>query len=226
MNPRDEPTTETDVRRGAPVEKVTAFVLGRRAGVEQLLVLYHPTAGIQLPAGTVEAGESARVAALREAHEETGIEGLVWGGLLGEERMELAPEQGIVALPAPTHTRPDASSHCVVTLRRGLWVVVVRAEGDFLQVRYVETDRYPDPQFTSFELLGWVPAGTIASVVIRHFAWMTAPDDTPSSWVHYEDHHHFTLRWHPLDRLPSLVAPQAPWLRFLAARVKTSSCDA
>jgi 8-oxo-dGTP pyrophosphatase MutT (NUDIX family) len=206
---------DATMKRGAPVEKVTAFVMGRRAGIEELLFLYHPTAGIQLPAGTVEADESAQVAALREAQEETGLEALVWGGLLGEKRSDLEPQRGMTSLSTPVYTRPDVSSHAVLTLRRGLWVDVVRADGDFLQVRHVVSDRYPNPRYISFELLGWVPADAIAGTVIRYFAWMTAPDNTPESWTHYEDHHTFTLRWHRRDDLPTLIESQAPWLHFL-----------
>src|SRR5436190_21336085 len=95
------------VKMGAAVEKVTVFVLGRRADVEEVLFLYHPHAGIQLPAGTVEAGESAMVAALREAREETGLQNLVWGELLGEVREELGAGDGLMALTTPVYTRPD-----------------------------------------------------------------------------------------------------------------------
>lgn len=206
---------DASVKKGAPVEKVTAFVMGQRAGVDELLFLYHPHAGIQLPAGTVETGESAMVAALREAEEETGLKELVWGGLLGEEREELPLEQGVIALTTPVYTRPDETSLAMGAIRRGFLVEVKRAQDDFLQIRYFETDRYPDATYMSFELLGWIPANALSGVRIRYFAWMTPPNDTPSSWTNYEDFHTFTLRWHRLDALPQLVAPQAPWLRFL-----------
>lgn len=205
-------------RRGAPVEKVTAFVLDRRGGVECLLLLYHPYAGIQLPAGTVEAGESVQVAALREAQEETGLHGLAWGGLLGEERFELPPDAGMVARSTPVYRRPAAGSEGMGNIRRGFTVEVARAAHDFVQIHYVEHDGYPDPQFATFELLGWVPADAIARVRVRYFAWLTAPPATPASWTNFDDHHTFTLRWHPVDNLPELVAPQAPWLRFLFTR--------
>jgi 8-oxo-dGTP pyrophosphatase MutT (NUDIX family) len=76
------------MKKAPPAEKVTIFVMGERAGAAEILFLYHPHAGIQLPAGTVDVGESAMEAALREAQEETGLQGLVWGGMLGEEREE------------------------------------------------------------------------------------------------------------------------------------------
>jgi 8-oxo-dGTP pyrophosphatase MutT (NUDIX family) len=220
-----------NMKKGAPVEKVTVFVMGRRAGAVELLLLYHPHAGIHLPAGTVEAGESAMAAALREAQEETGLQGLVWGGLLGVEREELAPAHGVMALSTPVYIRPEAAtfSYASATLRNGMLVEVLRADGDFLQVRYAESDRFPDPQYKTFELVGWVPAHTVSGVRVRHFARLTVPnsssdfsldsvfDSASSSWTNLDDHHNFTLRWHRLDTLPELVPPQAPWLRYLPA---------
>ncbi len=49
-----------EARKGEPVEKVTVFVMGECAGVKEALFLYHPNAGTQFPAGTVETGEIAR----------------------------------------------------------------------------------------------------------------------------------------------------------------------
>ena len=43
------------------VEKVTAFIIRERAGERQLLLFEHPNAGVQIPAGTVEEGESPDV---------------------------------------------------------------------------------------------------------------------------------------------------------------------
>jgi len=53
----------------------------------QLLVFEHvgiPEAGIQVPSGTIEDGESTEAAALREAHEETGLGTLQVVGFLGD----------------------------------------------------------------------------------------------------------------------------------------------
>lgn len=147
------------VRRGAPAEKVTVFVMGQRAGVDELLLLYHPHARIQLPAGTMEEGESVEDAALREGAEETGLPGLGWGELLAVERVELAPNRGTMAFSTPVIVRPDGATRSYVAgmLRRGIFVEVLRAEGDFLQVRYVEYDNFANPHYVTFELVGWVP---------------------------------------------------------------------
>jgi 8-oxo-dGTP pyrophosphatase MutT (NUDIX family) len=53
----------------------------------RLLVFAHPnspSAGIQVPAGTVEPGEDPNHAVLREAEEETGLSDLVLGAFLGK----------------------------------------------------------------------------------------------------------------------------------------------
>ena len=51
--------------RADTVHKVAAFVTRGDGPERELLVFRHPRAGIQLPAGTVEAGEAIEVAALR-----------------------------------------------------------------------------------------------------------------------------------------------------------------
>src|SRR5690348_12374526 len=69
--------------------KVFAYI----THTDRLLVFRHPTApevGIQVPAGTVQAGEPPAVAVLREAAEETGLDGLRLARLLGEQLRRMA----------------------------------------------------------------------------------------------------------------------------------------
>src|SRR5690606_22715073 len=49
-----------------------------------------PLAGIQVPAGTIENGESPQTGALREAHEETGLETLRVVQFLGEQIRDMS----------------------------------------------------------------------------------------------------------------------------------------
>lgn len=58
-----------------------------------------PEAGIQVPGGSVEPGEALEAAALREAHEETGLSGLVLRSYLGSAEYELKVDVG------PAHLR-------------------------------------------------------------------------------------------------------------------------
>jgi 8-oxo-dGTP pyrophosphatase MutT (NUDIX family) len=65
------------------VRKVIAYVTRRRGRVTELLVFEHrgiPSAGLQVPAGTVEPGEDVAVAVVRELEEESGLVGLPMTG--------------------------------------------------------------------------------------------------------------------------------------------------
>jgi len=60
------------------VQKAFAYITREQQGKLELLVFQHwnPKAGIQIPKGSIEANETAQEAALREAHEETGLDQL------------------------------------------------------------------------------------------------------------------------------------------------------
>ncbi len=68
--------------------KVFAYITNRQC----LLLFRHvyaPEAGIQVPAGTIDAGESPEEAVLREAFEETGLQGLTLDCFLGEQERDM-----------------------------------------------------------------------------------------------------------------------------------------
>ena len=69
--------------------KVFAYITNR----QRLLLFRHvyvPEAGIQVPAGTLEAGESPEEGVLREAFEETGLAGLTTDCFLGEQIRDMS----------------------------------------------------------------------------------------------------------------------------------------
>src|SRR5215475_8041730 len=103
--------------------KVTAFITRDDRGQRELLVFRHPYAGIQLPAGTVEMGESYEEAVLRETREETGLTEVALISHLGVIQGGFAPYQSAVlrmsALQEVPHKAPDAQSP---VLARGAWV--------------------------------------------------------------------------------------------------------
>ena len=66
------------------VEKVYAYIVQE----ERLLVFRHVDyreVGVQVPGGTLEAGETPEAGVLREAGEETGLRGLVLEKCLGRD---------------------------------------------------------------------------------------------------------------------------------------------
>lgn len=92
------------------IEKAFAYITYQG----RLLLFRHvdfPAAGIQVPAGTIKPSEAPDAAALREAREETGLEGLTLVSFLGERLRDMTdygkPE---------THHRFFYHLRCVVPL--------------------------------------------------------------------------------------------------------------
>jgi 8-oxo-dGTP pyrophosphatase MutT (NUDIX family) len=95
------------------IEKVTAFVTRKAATGDELALFRHPYAGIQIPAGTVEAQEAPEAAALREAFEETGLSPLLIRQYLGTSTETLPEGEWVMLKTAEVYVRPDPdSSHC------------------------------------------------------------------------------------------------------------------
>ncbi|UBF27714.1 NUDIX domain-containing protein [Kovacikia minuta CCNUW1] len=76
-----------------PRAKVLAYITNKN----RLLVFSHPDfpeAGIQVPAGTQEPGETLEAAVMREACEETGLVGLKLIRYLGDRTYDMSPWGG------------------------------------------------------------------------------------------------------------------------------------
>ena len=80
--------------RNIPVkQKVYAYILDTYTDGNRLLVFEHvdfPEAGIQVPGGSVEMGESPEDAVIREVREETGIDDLAFVGKIGVARKDMS----------------------------------------------------------------------------------------------------------------------------------------
>lgn len=206
------------------LEKVTAFVTRKSAAGLDLLLFQHPTAGVQLPAGTVEEGEPLEAAVVREVAEETGItvsndqplrilRHIGW-------RDELPPTFTHVIYRATTvYARPDPRSFDWAHLRRGIAVRYERRSGDFIQITYDEGDRYPDPHFISYQITGWVPANTLALTNRRHFFHLEVPPGGPERWQQFSDNHLFEPFWASFDHLPEIVDTQQQWLNYVTGEL-------
>jgi 8-oxo-dGTP pyrophosphatase MutT (NUDIX family) len=197
------------------VHKVTCFITRPGDRGTDLLLFRHPDAGVQIPAGTVEPGETPEAAAMREATEESGLTGLVLLRYLGEVNEPPPAGHMFVVQSTPVYSRPRVSSLDWAHFRTGLPVEVLRHEGGFTQVRYEEPDRFPDPQYATYNITGWVPDEALTDRRTRHFYLFSAPAHTPENWPVATDNHVFELVWAPLDDLPPIVPPQDGWLKYL-----------
>ena len=121
--------------------KVTAFILRPGSQGAELLLLRHPTAGVQLPAGTVEPGEYHAAAAVREACEETGLPITPPAEYLGLRTTTLPPDRRVDPIqpglrpPGPHQFRLDPPA----ARRHGH--PAARPNG-YVQVEYVEWGRH------------------------------------------------------------------------------------
>jgi len=195
-------------------EKVTAFVTRIGARGVELLLFQHPFAGIQLPAGTVEAGEPHEAAAGREAREETGLLDLPRGRFLEAISMTLPPDQAIVLKTTTVYPRPDSTGFDWARIRNGIFVHVQRAGSEFCHISYVERDRNTNQ--VNYQITGWVPTSALTRQVTRHYYHFPYHGRTPDRWLVDIDYHRFQLFWAPLSHLPEIVEPQRPWLQVLS----------
>jgi 8-oxo-dGTP pyrophosphatase MutT (NUDIX family) len=196
--------------------KVTSFVV--RAGLggrPEVLLIRHPNAGIQAPAGTVEDAEAPEAAAVREATEETGLADFGPLRAAGVMVETLEAPASLMLHPAVVHLRPDPGSASWAHLRRGISVRIDRRDGDFIQVTYEEFDRLPDPQYVTARITGWVVVGALTQVRRRFFYILPFEGQAADAWTHHADHHDFGLFWAPVDTMPDLISPQDQWTPYL-----------
>ena len=205
------------------VEKVTAFITRGVGVARELLVFAHPTAGIQVPAGTIEPGERAEAAVLRETLEESGLEAVRIVAALGTRATELPPGRGIVTSTAPIYERPelDAPTAALVPLRG--WPIAVEGtdEGGWTRVVYEDEDINVTPTRLLERHAGWMPSGCVGARVVRHFYHLALTAPAAERWEHLaEGRHLFRFFWTPLIPRPRLVAAQDSWLDAVYGELK------
>ncbi|MBA3530518.1 MAG: NUDIX domain-containing protein [Ardenticatenales bacterium] len=197
----------------ATLHKVTAFVTRG----DDLLLFRHPHAGIQLPAGTVEEGETPEEAVLREVAEETGLVDVSIAELLLVMEIDLAPDQAVLLESGYLRSTPEDTATLIdERFTRGLIFKVLGVQGKYTRVLYEEYDfRHADPTLLH-QQEGWVLSRRLASRLERHLFRLTCHTETPAYWVVDSDRgHRFELFWVPLSSDPGLVVGQDEWLRLV-----------
>lgn len=195
------------------VHKVTAFVTRDLKDHREILVFQHPTAGIQLPAGTVELGEDIEIAVIREAQEETGIQSFHIQSHLGDIENELNDRECIITQTVQARLEPDEKSMPYErTFGRGGTVTFHESINGWSHISYNEYNQVPNPQSISWRIDGWVPNEAISHDKPRHFYHLTTPEKTPERWSLKADGHIYAPFWMPLSPKPSLTPRQSGWL--------------
>ena len=198
------------------LEKVTTFITRQNEKTTELLLLKHPSAGLQIPGGTVEPGEEPLAAALREAQEETGLRDFTSYRQIGlqEERL---PDATLAVIEATkVYSRPRDSSFDWAHFRRGNHVVKSGlSEQGFTQVSYIENDQFESPNHITYQITGWVPDRCLAGKTRRHFYHLVVSTSPGGTWCKFSDNNEFELLWAPISDLPRIVHPQDKWLGYV-----------
>ncbi|WP_020579589.1 NUDIX domain-containing protein [Actinopolymorpha alba] len=195
--------------------KVTAFVTRGVGSNAELLVFWHAGAGTQIPAGTVEEGETFEEAAAREAAEETGLADLELLSRLGAHTYDLPEDQGILSRKVALQTRPGPDGPRTNWSFRNVRVRIVDRRDRYARVVYEESDLDDGADglvYARFE--GWVSADCLLHRQQREFFHFTARGETPERWQQLENNQYvFHLSWRPLRPMPGgLLAGQQAWL--------------
>jgi 8-oxo-dGTP pyrophosphatase MutT (NUDIX family) len=201
------------------IEKVTGFVTRAMPTGIELLLFHHPHAGIQIPAGTMNPGESPAEAVTREIAEETGLVDITISQYLGAKLEKLPENQGVIAVHTKVYARPDLNSFDWAYIRPGITVSIEREAPGFNQILYQEYDRVPEHQFVSMLIKGWVPENALAESQRRHFYRLEFEGESEDHWQVFADHHLFVCFWAPLNNLPDIISPQDEWLSVLKEKL-------
>ena len=205
------------------IQKVTAFIVRERNGVKELLVFKHPTAGIQIPAGTVEEDEDIETAVKREAYEETGLRFVEIEGYLGCFENELEDNERIIAETTRVYIEPNLTAIPYKRkLPKGLTVDYLSTRENFTHISYIEYgyDEFHKPICIDANITGWIPNENLSVQKKRHFFLMSTQEETADVWELKSDQGHiFKPYWTPLSPKPDIIPPQDRWLDFVYEKI-------
>jgi 8-oxo-dGTP pyrophosphatase MutT (NUDIX family) len=195
------------------LHKVTAFVTRGEGAARELLVFRHPNAGVQLPAGTVGAGEEIEEAVLREVWEEAGLPNVILLGELDTFQQPLTPGERILLKTLQLRREPRADAPPVpYTLKRGMTVQLLGERDSWDQVRYEEREIGVERPALLACVSGWAAAESLSAQVERHLFHLCLAASAAGEWTHYADGQHFRFYWVPLGQNPGVVSPQGSYL--------------
>lgn len=187
-----------------PLRKVTALITRKIEAIPDLLVFHHPSAGVQLPAGTVEPSESFSSAVIREVFEETGLKQVTIRKVLGESTVRA--DQPFFLQSTELLKRPCLQSETSeIPVIRGRSCSVQRTTGAFSYVALEERSGSVSS--------GWILTRSLTNIVTRQFFHLTCEETTDSKWTKRADlNHEFECFWTPLMPRPKIHPAQQEWI--------------
>ncbi len=199
------------------IEKVTAFVIRKKNKMLQLLVFSHPSAGIQIPAGTVEEHEGLEMALFREVKEETGLTNIKLIRKVGETLHFTDQNEAFLTQTLRCHSWPaQAAKRNGPLCKRGLLMQTLERKVGFTHVKYTEYDLNQDPPLPLSEFEGWLPSDALTREIRRHFYVLKVEEETPEYWkIESDQQNVFQCYWVDMNDIPALIGEQAEWLQQL-----------
>lgn len=199
------------------IKKVTALILRNNGAQHEILTFLHPSAGRQLPAGTVEEHETPEEAVIREVKEETGLRNVEIVKKTGEVLQYTTGQEYILVKPARFHGWPaPAAKRVGPLLTRGIRVQVTERKGGFAHVIYEEMDLNQNPPKLLWDSKGWLPPEFLTREIQRSFFILNVHETTPNTWSQLADMGYtYQLEWLPVNPKPELIGEQGGWLDFL-----------
>jgi len=199
------------------IEKVTAFIIRPGKSGSEILIFEHPHAGLQLPSGTVEIGESPEDALFREILEETGFRKVEIIKKIIDDHQFTDPDVAILTQTMRCFSWPAQTAQRTGPLfTRGMWVKIFERKVGFTHINYEEIDLNQQPLKILEKVDGWLPSEFLTHELTRHFYLVRVLEDSPENWQIKSDRGNiFRLFWVPLNPKPALIDDQNSWLDYL-----------
>jgi 8-oxo-dGTP pyrophosphatase MutT (NUDIX family) len=199
------------------LEKVSAFILRSTQYGPEILVIEHPTAGLQLPAGTIENGEAPETAVLRKVFEETGLKQVEIVKIITETHEFTTPDEAYLMETLRCYAWPAQSAQRFGPLfTRGKRFQVFERKVGFTRIMHEEFDLDKKSAKSVKTIEGWLPSASLTHEIRRLFYLIRVLYETPQNWSHLTDYGEtIQIKWLPLIPSPKLNEEQIIWLDFL-----------